>query len=184
MLFLFSTKIDKAILYTIFGDSMKLKKIMIPFLLALGIGFVMGKFMFQQYDIKNVTLPVLKSSETRSLSFLQVGVYSSIDSMKKNLEGLENYIYMIEEEKYHAYVGITGNANNVDKLTGYYQELGYITYVKNIQVQDDIFIEQLDKYDELLSKTSETNAIRVINQNILTSYKELVIDGNKNKGTS
>ena len=163
---------------------MKLKNMVVPIVMALGVGFVMGNLLFQQYDIKNVTLPVLKNADARSLSFLQVGVYSTVESMKKNLEGLENYIYVIEDSKYHAYVGITGNALNVDKLTGYYQELGYITYVKNITNSDATFLEELDKYDELLEKTNDKSAIRVINQNILNSYKELVIDGSQNQGNT
>lgn len=163
---------------------MKIKNMLAPVLLALVIGFVMGGMMLKQYDIKNVTLPVIRNSELKTLSFLQVGVYSSLESMKKNLQGIENYIYMIEDEKYHAYVGITGNANNVDKLTGFYQDLGYITYVKDITNSNTVFLEQLEKYDQLLEQTSDQNAIRVINQNILTSYKELVIDGSKNESNS
>ena len=176
------TNIDKRVVYISCGDYMKIKKMITPVLLALLTGFIMGNFMFKEYGIDNVTLPVLKSADMRTLSFLQVGVYNTLDSMKKNLEGLENYIYVIEDNKYHAYVAITANADNVDKLTGFYQEMGYITYVKSIASSDTEFLNELDKYDELLSKTSDLNAIRVINQNILTSYKELVIDDSQNEG--
>lgn len=136
----------------------------------------MGKFLFSQYQIENVSLPVMNEIEGEKVSFLQVGVYSNIDNMKKNLEGLENYIYVEEEGKYHAYIGITTNQKNIEKLKGFYQEKGYIIYVKEIFVRSNAFLEQLSKYDELLEKTEDKNAVQVIISNVLTSYKELVID--------
>lgn len=163
---------------------MKLKYMLVPALSALLIGFLMGKFMFSQYEIENVSLPVMSKLDGESASFLQVGVYSTIESMKKNLEGLENYIYMEEDGKYHAYVGITKNKKNIEKLKGYYQELGYVIYVKDIVIHSIEFLDQLSKYDTLLEQTEDINTIRVIISNVLTSYKELVIDGGDNQNTT
>lgn len=155
---------------------MNIKNMIVPIILALLLGILMGKFLFSQYQIENVSLPVMNEIEGEKVSFLQVGVYSNIDSMKKNLEGLENYIYVEEEGKYHAYIGITTNQKNIEKLKGFYQEKGYIIYVKEIFVRSNAFLEQLSKYDELLEKTEDKNAVQVIISNVLTSYKELVID--------
>lgn len=155
---------------------MNIKNMIVPIILALLLGILMGKFLFSQYQIENVSLPVMNEIEGEKVSFLQVGVYSNIDNMKKNLEGLENYIYVEEEGKYHAYIGITTNQKNIEKLKGFYQEKGYIIYVKEIFVRSNAFLEQLSKYDELLEKTEDKNAVQVIISNVLTSYKELVID--------
>lgn len=159
---------------------MKIKNMIVPVFTALIIGIFMGQFMFSQYKIENISIPVMNQIEGKKIFFLQVGVYSTVDSMKKNLEGLENYIYMEEDTKYHAYVGITANEKNIEKLKGYYQELGYVIYVKEILVRSEEFMNQLLKYDALLEQTVNQDTVRVIISNVLTSYKELVIDGTSN----
>lgn len=156
---------------------MKLKNMMVPLLCALILGLFMGKFMFSQYQFEDVSLPAMNELGGEKVFFLQVGVYSTVDSMKENLEGVENYIYMEEDSKYHAYVGITKSDKNITKLKEYYQELGYVIYVKEMVTHSNEFLEQLLKYDTLLEQTEDKNTVGVIISNVLTSYKELVIDG-------
>lgn len=155
-----------------------MKKMITPILLSLVIGFCMGYFMFQQYQFNSPleTVPVFGGNSKQELTFLQIGVYSSIDSMEKNLSGIENYIYLEQDSKYHAYVAITGNEKNITKITGYYQEKGYILYSKKLEVKSSDFVLELSKYDELLAKTEDLDTIRVIISNVLTKYKELVIN--------
>lgn len=159
---------------------MKLKAMIGPILFSIIMGGLLAKFMFVQYDTKDVTLPTMKTSESATLSFLQVGVYSTIENMKKSCSNIENYIYMEEDSKYHVYVAVTGNETNLEKLKGYFAEQGYVTYKKTLVIHNAKFIEELEKYDDLLSKTEDMKAIRVVITNVLNSYKELVIDRNKN----
>lgn len=151
-----------------------------PILFSIVVGGLLAKFMFIQYDTKDVDLPVMKTSESATLSFLQVGVYSTIENMKKSCSNIENYIYMEEDSKYHVYVAITGNETNLEKLKGYFGEQGYVTYKKTLVIHNAKFIEELEKYDDLLSKTEDMKAVRVVITNVLNSYKELVIDRNQN----
>lgn len=162
------------------GDTMKLKSMIGPIFFSIVVGGLLAKFMFLQYDTKNVTLPVAKTKDSQTISFLQVGVYSTIDNMKKSLTNLENYIYVEEAGKYHVYIALSANEKNVEKLKGYYAEMGYVIYVKTIPVNDAEFLEELSKYDDLLSKTEDPKAIQVIISNVLNSYKELVINRNQN----
>lgn len=159
---------------------MKFKAMIGPILFSIIVGGLLAKFMFMQYDTKDITLPTMKTSESATLSFLQIGVYSTIENMKKSCENIENYIYMEEDSKYHVYVAITGNENNLEKLKGYFHELGYVTYKKTLVIHSAELITELEKYDDLLSKTEDMNAVRVIITNVLNSYKELVINRNQN----
>lgn len=154
---------------------MKVKELFFPILCALLIGFIMGKFMFEQYDIKDLSIPTIKTTNGTKASFLQVGEYNSMENMEQALTGVEQYIYMTSDNKYYAYVAITTESKNISKLQGYYQEKGYITTVKELNISSDTFIDQLYQYDQLLSKTDEMEAIGVIINNVLKSYKELVI---------
>lgn len=159
---------------------MRLKAMIGPILFSIIVGGLLAKFMFMQYDTKDITLPTIKTSESATLSFLQVGVYSTIESMKKNCSNIEHYIYMEEDSKYHVYVALTGNENNLEKLKGYFEEQGYVTYKKTLVIHNIKFIEELEKYDNLLLKTEDMKAISVIITNVLNRYKELVIDRNEN----
>lgn len=151
---------------------------------AIVIGIALAKFMFLQYDSKeDITLPVGSGFDEVEMSFLQVGVYSSKENMEKNLSTLENYIYVLEDEKFYVYVAITNNSSNSIKLKGYFEEEGYIIYEKKLKVTNSEFIEEIAKYDDLLDKTTDNKAIRVIISNVLTKYKETVID-DSNKGNT
>ncbi len=156
---------------------MKLKEMLVPISFALLIGIGLGFYFFKEYNVETISIPVISSKETITVSLLQVGVYSNIENMNKALIGTDNYFYTIENDKYHVYVGITSNSDNINKLAGYFKEIGYVTYIKDITVSNDGFVTDLKNYDELLSATDDIEAIKVINSNILTSYKENVING-------
>ena len=67
---------------------MKLKTIF-PVVLCILIGFFMGNFMFSQYNKDSVS--VMSSGDT--LSFLQIGVYSSKESRDESMKDFSYYIY-------------------------------------------------------------------------------------------
>ena len=61
---------------------MNLKSI-IPAILCILVGFFMSNFMFNQYEKETIAKV---SNEKNTVYFLQIGVYSSLDSMKENLK--------------------------------------------------------------------------------------------------
>lgn len=155
-----------------------MKKIIMPVLCATIIGFILGYFMFEQYDGLRTIIPV--RAESKPLYFIQQGVYSSIENVKKNTTAFQNYIYQQENDKYYVYIGITKYKENAEKIKEYYKQQGYITYIKEISINNKEFIESLEKYDVLISETTDTNTYPTICSQILTKYKELVNIDNKN----
>lgn len=141
----------------------------------------MGQFMFKQYQKKeivtenpNSTIPTVVTEEI--LSFLQIGVYSNMDSMKKNLSKLESYIYEEKDGKYYVYIGIIKNSSNLEKIKGIYKNMGYDIYVKEFGVKNSDFIEELNKYEQLISGTSDEKTIKTAVTEIINKYKELVVN--------
>ena len=92
--------------------------------------------------------------------------------MKKNVLSLPYYIYRIEENQYHVYIGITSKEENVKKLQEYFQSFGYVTYKKEGYIKNQNYIEQLNTLDEMLMKVTDQKTINDINQKILENYKE------------
>lgn len=154
---------------------MKLKFIF-PLVLAIGIGFVCGKLMFNQYDSAS-SIKTVFNEKNEKLYFIQQGVYSSKESMEKNTTNFPYYIYDLIDDKYHVYIGITKLAENAEKLKEYFEKKGYIIYVKELNVSNKEFVNAIDSYDELLSKTNDDKAIETILNQVLLKYEELIQTG-------
>lgn len=152
-----------------------MKKYVTPIFLALLVGFFLGKFMFNQYDDKQMLTPVFSSGE--NIYFIQQGVYSNLESVKENLKSFNNYIYTIINSKYYVFIGITKNEENLQKMQEFYQQLGYNTYVKEFKVSNETFLKSLSNYDNVLLNTDNKDTIKTLIDQVLTKYKELVVDG-------
>ncbi len=134
-------------------------------LLAVLIGFFCTLFVIKGYSSDKII------SVGEKVYFFQYGVYSNIESLEKNTLGLDKYIYNINNNLYHVYIGIT--KNNVEKLTNYFKSKNYNIYIKEIEIKDNKFLELLNTYDKLIEKTDDKTSIKVIQNKILESYKEV-----------
>lgn len=148
-------------------------KFLFPLVSAIVIGFLLGKFMFNQYDSK-ANLKTVFNQKGEKVYFLQQGVYSSKESMEKNTSSFDSYIYDLIDEKYYVYVGITKNEQNVQKLQGFFKDMGYIIYVKEFNIDNEAFLEALSNYDEMLLNTDSSKTIKTVISQILSKYEELI----------
>ena len=151
-----------------------MKKYILPIISALLIGFLFAKFTIDQYNKKENITTVFNNST--KLYFIQQGVYSSKESMETNMADFAYYIYNIKDNQYYTYIGITGDKENSEKLKGIFDELGYITYIKEVNVSNEGFIEVLRQYDNLLKKTTDKKIIKAICSQILSKYEELILN--------
>ena len=149
---------------------MKLKNIF-PVVLCILIGFFMGNFMFNEYDKKTSTVSL--TGET--LYFLQAGVFSNEEEMKKEMSNFSYYIYTKENNMYYSYIGIVKNKKNLEKLKEYFKSEGYDIYVRELFISNISFITVLDQYEMLLEQTTDTKIIKSICNQILSKYEELVM---------
>lgn len=150
-----------------------MKKFIAPILCSICIGFFMGFFLCNQYDQELSIKTVF--SESKKLYFLQSGVYSSLESMKENVGGLTNYIYTEQDGKIYVYVAITTNEENVVKLKGIYEQMGYSIYSKQVEVSEKEFINFVTECDTMMNQTADAKAILKLQQEVLASYEKMVI---------
>ena len=75
-----------------------MNKYIVPIVSALLVGFLLAKFMIDQYDKKESLTTVFNKYET--LYFVRQGIYSSKESMEKNMTDFAYYIYNQNEDKY------------------------------------------------------------------------------------
>ncbi len=154
-----------------------MKKYLLTFLIALIIGLFLLNFSLKQYnDYSGIKV----SSKYDEVYFIQYGVFSSVESMEENTISLQNYVYTMEDNLYYVYIGITTLEENALKLQKYFESKGYKTILKKFGISNQEFIKLLDNYDEVLKKTDDETAISSVNNQVLSKYEEVVINGSKN----
>ena len=155
-----------------------MNKYIVPIVSATLVGFLFAKFMIGQYDKKESLAMIFNKYET--LYFVRQGIYSSKESMEKNMSDFAYYIYNQNEDKYYTYIGITKNEKNLEKLKGFYENMGYITYIEEFTTGNNAFIEVLTQYDNLLLETNDESVIKAICSQVLSKYEEMILNEREN----
>lgn len=154
-----------------------MRKYFVPVFVSLIIGISLAYFIIHQYEsLDRITV----SSMAQKIYYVQRGVYSDRENMENNMKEFTNYIYNVEDNMYHTYIGISKNKNNAIKIQNVYKESEIDTIIKESVVDSSDFIEILDNYDEILSKTDDPESIKVLSKQTLAKYEEYVNGKYKN----
>ena len=151
-----------------------MKKYLLTFLIALIIGFFLSNFFLKQYDDYS---GIKVSGTGENLFFVQFGVFSSLESLEENTLSLQNYVYIIQDNLYYVYVGITKLEENAEKIVNHYKNLGHEPIIKEFQIGNKKFLELLINYDNVLKNTDDDTVISSIINQVLIKYEEVVISG-------
>lgn len=138
-----------------------------PVILGLAVGLVFTVLFYKQYDAEFVF------NEQELVYVFQQGVYSSVDAIDKNVGSLNYYVYEKSGDMYYVYAAFTTNEENKDKLKGYFENLGYSMYVKEVSLNNSAFLESLKQYDLLMASIDDESAISAINASVLGLYEEV-----------
>ena len=130
----------------------------------------MSNFMFKQYDN-------LKAFNTNSIYFLQIGSYNTKEEMEK--ANISSNKYIVEENNgiYYAYISLTSDTENFNKLKEYFEKNKYQITLKEKVISNEKFTDLLEKYDLLLKESSDDATIKLINDQIISKYKEIIVNG-------
>lgn len=142
---------------------------------AVVVGFLMGKFMLNQYNSEYELAPVFNQNSDQYY-FLKQGEYDTFDDMEKNMMGFDYYIYEEKDGKFITYVGITKDYENMIKIQGYFTNAGYTIYVTDVHFNNDGFSILMDQYDQMLRETEDNQTIKEICSQVLAKYEELVLN--------
>lgn len=143
--------------------------IIILFTIFLGVTF--GVYIYKGSKIESSSV----FNETNKAYLLQYGVYTSIDSMKDNTRDLSDYFFYKDKDGYHAIIGVVENKNLSDKIRESYDITSNI-YIKEVNIDNMEFIENLRQYDNLISSYKDSKSIINAEKQILSKYEELVLN--------
>lgn len=138
-----------------------MKNMILSIFICLIIGLTMSFYLFRQYDIPT-------SIEVEKLTFLQIAVYSDMESLNKNIN-INQYIYSEEKDGIHVYVAIT--KNNAELLKTFFEQKGYTVYLKEFTVSNENFIKEVENADLLLQQVTDEKSIMAIIREVLEKYE-------------
>lgn len=144
------------------------KKFLLPFFLAILVGFVFAQAVYKEYMLQSETI-------TFNTYILQEGVYTNKETLDEHLKDLDKYILYEEDGKYYVYLAMTTSLNNVNKLKSIYEDDNLSVYVRKANILNDEFVTNLEQYDLLLEDVRDEEEIFAINETILSSYEELIL---------
>ncbi len=152
---------------------MYMKKTFIWILLALASGALLGKFVFDRYekvDTQNVI------SYDNYVYMLKYGSYDSLDDMSNSITNVDRYVYIENDGKINAYVGISKTKDNANKIKKIYDNKDIKLLVEKVQIENEEFIQNLNEYEKLLDATEDENSLIIIEKQILSCYEDVVVN--------
>ena len=146
------------------------KNIIIIFFTIM-IGVILGTYIYKSSNIETKEV----FNETNKIYLLQYGVYSNEDNMEKNTKNLSDYFYFIDKDGYHVIIGIIENKNNYKKIGDSFGVSENI-YLKEVNINNMEFLENLRQYENLIKDSEDNNFIKNAEKQILSKYEELVLN--------
>ena len=150
-----------------------MKKTIIWILIAIVSGALLGKFTFDKYE--NIdTLNVI--SYDNSVYMLEYGTYKTLDEMTNSIIDIDRYIYIEEDNKVTAYIGIAKTKDSISKIKKIYDDKNIKLNIEKVKIDNDEFIQNLNEYEKLLVATEDEKSLLIIENQILSCYESVVVN--------
>lgn len=147
-----------------------MKKTFLLSIFFITLGTILGIFLRNSY--KDNLLGTF--GEGKIYYFLQEGVYSNKDIMTENTKDLNIKLVNEENGKYYVYLGITRDEENVKKIKEIYNTKGYQLYIKEINLSNEEFYNNVTQFDLLIKNTTKEEEILTIEEVVLANYEEII----------
>ena len=76
--------------------------------------------------------------------------------------------------KQYVYLGITRDNNNAKKIKDIYEKKGYQIYIKEQNLSNEEFYNNVTQFDILVNSTDKASEILTIEEVVLANYEELI----------
>ena len=149
-----------------------MKKTIKYILIAILIGIIIGKYVFNEYKIEQEDHKVI---EYNYVYLMQYGVYGKKENMIETCKKIKNYFYFKDKDGYHVIIGITKNKKNKEKIVDSLDLMENI-YMKREKIDNSEFIQLIDQYDNLINQTDDKEIIINAQKQILSKYEELILE--------
>lgn len=143
---------------------------MIVSLVSIILGALSAMLLNSTYKEKLVNT----FSEGKTYYFIQEGVYSSKEIMTENTKDIQVKTVDTLNDKQYVYLGITRDNNNAKKIKDIYEKKGYQIYIKEQNLSNEEFYNNVTQFDILVNSTDKASEILTIEEVVLANYEELI----------
>lgn len=143
---------------------------MIVSLVSIILGALSAMLLNSTYKEKLVNT----FSEGKTYYFIQEGVYSSKEIMTENTKDIQVKTVDTLNDKQYVYLGITRDNNNAKKIKDIYEKKGYQIYIKEQNLSNEEFYNNVTQFDILVNSTDKEAEILTIEEVVLANYEELI----------
>lgn len=147
-----------------------MKKALILGLLFLSIGAMFGNYFYT--NVKEKLQTTFSSGST--YYFIQEGVYTTKDIMEENVKNITTRVVDLKNDKYYVYLGITKDYEVAQKIKSIYEEEGYQLYIKEMNLSNEEFYNNVIQFDMLIKNTNSKEEILTIEEVVLANYEEII----------
>jgi len=144
-----------------------MRKFLLISLSGVLVGGAFALYMFS--NIKETVATVV--SEVNTVKAFQIGVFNVYDNALKLKETYSNSLVYQDGDKYRVFLAIYQDEEIINKMEKYYQNNNINIYLKEINT-NEIFIEELKKYENLLKETNDLDTYNMANKNILELFEK------------
>ena len=148
-----------------------MKKTLKISIFSIALGAMAGIILNNTYKEK---LSTSFLNEGKTYYFIQEGVYSSTSSMQENTKDLLVKTVDSKNDKQYVYLGITRDEKNAKKLKEIYENKGYQIYIKEQNLSNEEFYNNVTQFDILINSTNKESEILTIEEVVLANYEELI----------
>lgn len=150
-----------------------MKKYVLWTLFALISGALLGKITFDKYEKIDVKNTIKIDTNVYALKYK---TYLSVEEMKDDITNIDRYIYIQKDDKVTAYVAISKDKENINKINDIYNVKNIFLTKEIININNDEFIQNLSEYEKLLSVAEDEKSLLIIENQILSCYEKLVVE--------
>lgn len=148
-----------------------MKKTLKISIFSIALGAIAGIILNNTYKEK---LSNSFLNEEKTYYFIQEGVYSTTSSMQENTKDLLVKTVDSKNDKQYVYLGITRDEKNAKKLKEIYENKGYQIYIKEQNLSNEEFYNNVTQFDILINSTNKESEILTIEEVVLANYEELI----------
>lgn len=150
-----------------------MKKIIVVGSIFILLGFIVGNNLFS----KRIEL-VKEINRNNTYYFLEEGVYSSKEMLQNNISKITQKVVSENKNYYYVYIGITKNIDVATKIKELYEERGYKIKIKEKQLKNEEFSNNVSQFDILLKEATTFDEVLTIERIILSNYDDLINNPN------
>ena len=147
-----------------------MKKTFLISLISITLGAIIGIMFNSTYKEKLINT----FGEGKTYYFIQEGVYSSKEIMSENTKDILIKTVDVLNNKQYVYLGITRDRNNAKKIKAIYEKKGYQIYIKEQNLSNEEFYNNVTQFDLLINGTNKESEILTIEEVVLANYEELI----------